>query len=42
MTNAAYDKNIELGVLCQGGTTTAQVQEHFDTLIISGGICPTT
>ncbi|MFZ1488741.1 MAG: DISARM system phospholipase D-like protein DrmC [Ilumatobacteraceae bacterium] len=33
MTNAAYDKNIELGLLCRGGSTAGRVQRHFDTLI---------
>lgn len=37
MTSAAYDKNIELGVLCRGGGVAAQVQRHFDALI-SGGV----
>jgi phosphatidylserine/phosphatidylglycerophosphate/cardiolipin synthase-like enzyme len=41
MTNAAYDKNIELGVLCRGGTTAARVQKHFDALITRGVLCPT-
>ena len=36
MTNAAYDKNIELGVLCRGGGIAAQVQHHFDALIARG------
>jgi cardiolipin synthase len=36
MTNAAYDKNIELGVLCRGGTTALRVQRHFDSLIARG------
>lgn len=36
MTNAAYDKNIELGVLCRGGGVAKQVQQHFDALIASG------
>lgn len=36
MTNAAYDKNIELGVLCRGGGVAKQVQQHFDALITSG------
>lgn len=36
MTNAAYDKNIELGVLCRGGTTAQRVQRHFDSLIARG------
>lgn len=36
MTNAAYSKNIELGVLCRGGTTAAHVQQHFDGLITTG------
>lgn len=36
MTNAAYDKNIELGVLCRGGDVARQVQAHFDALIASG------
>ncbi len=35
MTNAAYDKNIELGVLCRGGGVAGQVQRHFDALITS-------
>jgi phosphatidylserine/phosphatidylglycerophosphate/cardiolipin synthase-like enzyme len=41
MTNAAYDKNIELGVLCRGGTTAARVQKHFDALIAEGVLRPT-
>ena len=36
MTSAAYDKNIELGVLCQGGNVAVQVQRHFDALIARG------
>jgi phosphatidylserine/phosphatidylglycerophosphate/cardiolipin synthase-like enzyme len=36
MTNAAYDKNIELGVLCHGGATAQRVQKHFDSLIARG------
>ncbi|MEI7546775.1 MAG: DISARM system phospholipase D-like protein DrmC [Actinomycetota bacterium] len=36
MTNAAYDKNIELGLLCRGGTTAERVQKHFDALISRG------
>ncbi len=36
MTNAAYDKNIELGVLCRGGRVARQVQAHFDALIARG------
>ena len=36
MTNAAYDKNIELGVLCRGGPTALRVQRHFDSLIARG------
>jgi phosphatidylserine/phosphatidylglycerophosphate/cardiolipin synthase-like enzyme len=36
MTNAAYDKNIELGVLCRGGSTAHRVQKHFDALIARG------
>lgn len=42
MTNAAYDKNIELGVLCRGGTTALRVQKHFDALIGRGVLRPTT
>ncbi len=38
MTNAAYDKNIELGLLCRGGGTAGRVQEHFDALIARGVI----
>lgn len=33
MTSSAYDKNIELGVLCRGGVVAEQVQRHFDALI---------
>lgn len=40
MTNAAYDKNIELGVLCRGGRVAAQVQHHFDALIARGVLRP--
>ena len=36
MTNAAYAKNIELGLLCHGGTTARRVQQHFDALIARG------
>jgi phosphatidylserine/phosphatidylglycerophosphate/cardiolipin synthase-like enzyme len=36
LTNAAYDKNIELGVLCRGGTIAQRVQKHFDSLIAAG------
>lgn len=36
MTNAAYDKNIELGLLCSGGPTAGRVQKHFDALITRG------
>jgi phosphatidylserine/phosphatidylglycerophosphate/cardiolipin synthase-like enzyme len=36
MTNAAYDKNIELGVLCRGGLIAGRVQRHFDALIARG------
>lgn len=36
MTNAAYDKNIEVGVLCRGGTTASRIQRHFDALIARG------
>lgn len=36
MTAAAYDKNIELGVLCRGGGVARQVQHHFDALIARG------
>jgi len=36
MTNAAYTKNIELGILCRGGTTAKHVQQHFDGLISTG------
>ena len=36
MTNAAYRSNIELGVLCRGGSTARHVQEHFDGLIAAG------
>lgn len=40
MTNAAYDKNIELGVLCRGGGVASQVQRHFDALIARGVLEP--
>ena len=36
MTNAAYDKNIELGVFCRGGGVARQIQQHFDALIKRG------
>lgn len=36
MTNAACDKNLELGVLCRGGGVARQVQHHFDVLIARG------
>jgi len=40
MTQAAYDKNIELGLLCHGGTVAAQIQRHFDALITRGILQP--
>lgn len=40
MTHAAYDKNIELGVLCRGGGVARQVQRHFDALIGRGVLRP--
>ena len=40
MTNAAYDKNIELGVLCRGGSVARQVQHHFDSLMARGVLQP--
>ncbi len=36
MTSAAYDKNIELGVLCRGGGIANQIQRHFDGLVAQG------
>jgi len=42
MTNAAYDKNIELGVMCRGGATAQRVQKHFDALITRGVLIETT
>jgi phosphatidylserine/phosphatidylglycerophosphate/cardiolipin synthase-like enzyme len=36
LSNAAFDKNIELGVLCRGGKTADQIQKHFDALIADG------
>lgn len=36
MTTAAYDKNIELGVLCRGGGVADRVQHHFDGFVASG------
>lgn len=33
LTNAAFDQNLELGILCRGGRTAGQIQEHFDALI---------
>lgn len=36
MTNAAYGRNIELGLLCHGGGVAERVQRHFDSLIRSG------
>lgn len=42
MTTAAYDRNIELGVLCRGGGVAEQVQRHFDGLIATGVLRLTT
>lgn len=42
MTSAAYDKSIELGVLCRGGGVASQVQRHFDALIARGVLEPVT
>ena len=36
MTAAAYDKNIELGVLCSGGSVARQIKRRFDALIVRG------
>lgn len=36
MTTAAYDRNIELGVLCRGGGVADQIQRHFEGLIARG------
>jgi phosphatidylserine/phosphatidylglycerophosphate/cardiolipin synthase-like enzyme len=36
MTNTAYDKSIELGLICSGGGIADQVQRHFDSLITRG------
>lgn len=36
MTTAAYDRNIELGILCRGGGVADQIQRHFDGLIARG------
>jgi phosphatidylserine/phosphatidylglycerophosphate/cardiolipin synthase-like enzyme len=40
MTSAAYDKNIELGVLCRGGDVADQIQTHFDGLMVKGVLQP--
>jgi phosphatidylserine/phosphatidylglycerophosphate/cardiolipin synthase-like enzyme len=42
LTNAAYDKSIELGVLCRGGGVANQIQHHFDALIAAGVLRPVT
>ena len=36
MTNNAYDRNIELGVLCRGGDVARCAQAHFDGLVAAG------
>lgn len=36
LTNAAFDQNLELGILCRGGKTAGQIQQHFDALITDG------
>jgi phosphatidylserine/phosphatidylglycerophosphate/cardiolipin synthase-like enzyme len=36
MTNAAYENNIEVGLLCRGGTTARRVQRQFDSLVARG------
>jgi len=36
LTNTAYDKSLELGVVCRGGTVAGETQHHFDALIASG------
>ena len=41
MTRAAYDKNIELGLLCRGGSTAGRVQKHFDALVARGVLTET-
>lgn len=40
MTSAAYDKNIELGVLCRGGGIANQIQRHLYGLIAQGVLEP--
>lgn len=33
LTNAAFDSNVEIGILCEGGDIAVQVQNHFQGLI---------
>jgi phosphatidylserine/phosphatidylglycerophosphate/cardiolipin synthase-like enzyme len=33
LTNAAFDANVEIGILCEGGTFASQIQGHFLGLI---------
>jgi phosphatidylserine/phosphatidylglycerophosphate/cardiolipin synthase-like enzyme len=36
LTEYAFTINMELGVLVTGGKLPAQVQEHFDRLVVGG------
>ena len=36
LSNAAFNRNLELGVLIRGGEVASSIQRHFDALIASG------
>jgi phosphatidylserine/phosphatidylglycerophosphate/cardiolipin synthase-like enzyme len=40
LTQAAYDENIELGLLVRGGTSASDIEAHFAGLIQSGVLVP--
>ena len=40
LSNAAFDRNLELGALIRGGTVARSIQQHFDALIANGTLRP--
>ena len=36
LSSAAFNRNLELGVLIRGGDVAASIQRHFDALIATG------
>jgi phosphatidylserine/phosphatidylglycerophosphate/cardiolipin synthase-like enzyme len=40
LTDDAFNRNMELGILVRGGTTVFAIAEHFDELVRSGVLLP--